>query len=136
MKCRGFLANWGPAVLWAGLIFWFSTESFSASQTSGILEPALKWLIPGITARQFETIHLIVRKLGHWSGYFVLAVLIIRALRDQFSNYSELRVSAVTAILIFLYALSDELHQSFVPNRTASFSDVLIDLFGGTCAIF
>jgi len=131
-----FFANWGPVVLWAALIFCFSTESFSASQTSQIIGPVLRWFIPWISPRQLEAIHLVIRKLGHWSEYFVFAVLVLRALRRQFSDYSEPRRCALTAMIIFLFASSDELHQAFVPHRTASFGDVLIDLFGGLCAIF
>ena len=131
-----FFANWGPVVLWAALIFCFSTESFSASQTSQIIGPVLRWFIPWISPRQLEAIHLVIRKLGHWSEYFVFATLVLRALHRQSSGYSEFRHSALTTAVVFLYAISDELHQAFVPHRTASFGDVLIDLFGGLCAIF
>jgi VanZ family protein len=37
--------------------------------------------------------------------------------------------------LVLLYALSDELHQTFVPTRTASITDVMIDVLGGICGI-
>ena len=136
MARGAFLANWAPVALWATLIFGFSTESFSSPQTSHLLGPALNWLLPGISPHQFEAIHLVIRKLGHWSEYFVFAVLMLRALRRQFSGHSEPRRCALTAMIIFLFASSDELHQAFVPQRTASFGDVLIDLFGGPCAIF
>jgi VanZ family protein len=136
MKCRALLANWGPVILWAALLFGFSTESFSSSQTSQILEPTLQSLFPAISAHQLEAIHLIIRKLGHWSEYFVFSTLLLRALRHQYNGGSDFGQNALTAGIVFLYALSDELHQAFVPNRTASFGDVLIDLCGGLCAIF
>ena len=123
-------------MLWAAVIFCFSTDSFSSSQTSQIVAPALNWLIPGITAYQLEAVHLAIRKLGHWSEYFVFAIFVLRALRHQSSSRSELRHNALTTVIGFLYAISDELHQAFVPNRTSSFGDVLIDLFGGICAVF
>ena len=136
MNYRALVVNWGPVVLWATLIFSFSTESFSSPETSRILAPALKRLFPGISAHQLEAIHLMIRKLGHWSEYFVLSVLLLRALRRQSNGFSNSGQNALTAGVVFLYAISDELHQAFVPNRTASFGDVLIDLFGGLCAIF
>jgi VanZ family protein len=37
--------------------------------------------------------------------------------------------------VVFLYALSDELHQVFVPSRTPSLADVTIDSFAGICGI-
>jgi VanZ family protein len=129
------LANWGPVALWATLIFYFSTASFSASETSQILEPAINWFFPAISADQFLIIHLSIRKLGHWGEYFVFAILVLRALRRQWRGYTELRHSALTMVIVFLYAASDELHQLFVPYRTASFADVLLDSVGGICAI-
>ena len=76
-----------------------------------------------------------MRKLGHWTEYFVLAVLILRALRNETGKRWELRHAALTLVFIFVYALSDELHQVFVPSRTASFGDVMIDVLGGICGI-
>jgi VanZ family protein len=135
MHALTFLANWAPVALWATLIFYFSTGSFSAPETSQILEPALNWLFPGISADQFEIIHLIIRKLGHWGEYFVFALLVLRALRRQWRGYAKLYHNAWTIGIVFLYAASDELHQVFVPHRTASFADVLLDTLGGICAV-
>jgi len=135
MKGRTFFENWGPVVGWAALIFYFSTESFSSSVTSQAFGPIVIWLIPGLSADQLDAIHWLIRKLGHWTEYFVFAVFIHRALCHQFSRHSELRHSTSTAAIIFLYAISDELHQAFVPSRTASFGDVLLDSFGGVCAL-
>jgi VanZ family protein len=129
------LRNWAPAVLWAGLIFFFSTDSFSSSNTSQFLGPLLSAIYSGITAEQIDTIHLLIRKLSHWSEYFIFSLLLIRAVRGQFKNKVELRRAVWIAAVVFLYALSDELHQDFVPSRTASFADVTIDSFGGICGI-
>jgi len=129
------LANWAPVALWAALIFYLSTGSFSASETSQVLEPALSWLFPGISTGQFETAHLIIRKLGHWGEYFIFALLVFRALRRQWREYRDLHHNALTMGIVFLYAGSDELHQLFVPSRTASFGDVLLDTLGGACAV-
>ena len=88
-----------------------------------------------MSAHQFEVIHLTIRKLGHWSEYFIFAILVHRALRYRPGSYSKLLHNAFTAIIIFVYAISDELHQAFVPSRTASVADVLLDSFGGVCAL-
>ena len=76
-----------------------------------------------------------MRKLGHWTEYFILAVLTMRALRKETGKNWELRHAVPTLIFILIYALSDELHQVFVPSRTASFGDVMIDVLGGICGI-
>jgi VanZ family protein len=121
--------NWLPVIVWGGLIFAFSTEIFSGSDTSGMIAPLLNKVFPSLSSDALDLIHLLVRKLGHFGEFFILAVLIMRALRNQ-SN--ESRVGLAIA-LTTLYAVSDELHQSVVPRRTASALDVLIDVFGGVC---
>ena len=130
-----FLRNWAPAALWAGVIFFFSTDNFSSSNTSDFLEPLLSAFLSGITAQQFEVIHLLIRKLSHWSEYFIFSLLLIRALHGQFKVKMKLSRVVWIAAVVFLYALSDELHQAFVPSRTASLADVTIDSFGGICGI-
>jgi VanZ family protein len=127
--------NWAPAVLWAGLIFFFSTDRFSSSNTSQFFGPLLSTIFSGITAEQFDTIHLIVRKLAHWSQYFIFSLLLVRALRGPFKSQLELRRAIWILAMVSLYALSDELHQAFVPSRTASLADVTIDSVGGICGI-
>ena len=39
------------------------------------------------------------------------------------------------ALLVLLYAASDEFHQRFVPSRDASLRDVLIDTSGGALGL-
>jgi VanZ family protein len=135
-RWRTKIKNWLPVVAWAGLIFFFSTEQFSSSNTSPIVGTLAFWIFPGISSETIETVHLTIRKLGHWSEYFVLAVLMLRALRNETGKKWELRHAVHTLVFILLYALSDELHQTFVPSRTASFGDVMIDVVGGICGIF
>lgn len=132
MDARSVFLSWGPVVIWATIIFWFSTESFAASETSRFLGPTLSWLFPDLSPDRFATIHISIRKLGHWSEYFIFALLVFRALPH---GPVGSRGAYATAISL-LYAISDELHQAFVPGRTASFNDVLLDLFGAVCAIF
>ena len=126
------IANWVPVVFWAGLIFYFSTEQFSSPQTSGLLESVLDWLFPGISAARVDWAHLALRKLGHLTEYFVFSVLLLRALRHNHGGLTVRHV-AWSVMFVLLYAVSDEFHQAFVPSRTASINDVLIDVLGGIC---
>jgi VanZ family protein len=89
----------------------------------------------GITAEQFAVIHLLIRKLAHWSEYFIFSLLLILAVHGQFKRKVELRRAVWIAAAVFMYALSDELHQLFVPSRTASLADAALDSFGGICGI-
>src|SRR3990170_1967658 len=78
-----FVTKWLPVLLWATVIFLFSTEHFAAPQSSRILGPLLHWLFPDITAEQLSPVQFLIRKLGHWVEYFVLAVLLYRALYGE-----------------------------------------------------
>ena len=118
------------------MIFLFSTELFSGTNTTSFLRPILSSLLPDISADQIETVHLILRKLGHWGEYFILAMLSIRALHAELPAQSRQRRAASAIAIATLYAASDEWHQSFVPSRSASIVDVLIDCLGATCGAF
>ena len=127
------IRNWWPAVTWMSVIFLFSTDLFSSSNTSSLLHPLLSALIPSLAIEQIEPIHEILRKLGHWSEYLILALLLMRALRAQIPTRRQRSLLICSWVLATLYAASDEWHQSFVPSRSASGLDVLIDSFGAIC---
>ncbi|GIW48525.1 MAG: hypothetical protein KatS3mg079_001 [Caloramator sp.] len=70
----------------------------------------------------------IIRKAAHFTEYFILYFLLYNALKEDL----YFTPSTVFALVItFLYAASDEFHQSFVPGRGPAFRDVLIDTSGG-----
>jgi VanZ family protein len=86
---------------------------------------------------EIDTIHHLLRKCCHLMEYAILALLIFRALSHSRTNlfaWSWPRVGG-TLLIVFLYAASDEYHQSFVPGRTALFSDVCIDTGGGAIGL-
>ena len=132
-KRINFVNKWLPVLLWATVIFLFSTEHFAAPQSSRILGPLLHWLFPGITPEQVSSVQFVVRKLGHYFEYFVLAVLLYRALYAESSGKSSMRPAVLTIFLALVWAITDEFHQSLVPSRTASIVDVMIDGFGALC---
>lgn len=130
-----FLKSWGPVIVWGILIFVFSTDQFSSSNTSRIIGPLVYWIFPNASLELQESIHYLVRKLGHWSEYFILSLLLFRAFEGQKRNEWKKSWAIWTLILVLFYALSDELHQAFVPSRSALFSDSLLDFLGGSCAV-
>lgn len=94
------------AVLWSLLIFWLSS-------------------IPNLQSGLETKYDLVLRKLAHIFVFAVLTFLIL----NSFSRKSKpFILFAVTAAVI--YALTDELHQAGVPNRTGSPRDILIDSVG------
>jgi VanZ family protein len=126
---------WFPVALWAGVIFYFSTEAGSFSNTAGLLGVVVSLLFPDFTAAHLAAGHLLVRKIGHWCEYFILSLLALRALRTGSPPGRERTQSWIALALVVIYAISDELHQSVVPGRTASLGDVAIDAFGGACGV-
>ena len=130
-----FLKNWTPPILWAILISYLSTDHFSFANTSSYFDPLLNWLFPGISVEGREWIHLGIRKLGHWSEFFIFTLLLARAFRSSTHFLLKARWVLWTLLIAGFYAGVDEIHQLFVPSRSGSFRDSLIDFLGGCCAV-
>ena len=128
------LSRYAPLILWAALIFIGSSSVLSASNTSIIVRPVL-WLFPHASAATLALIHFLVRKTGHFAEYAILALLAARAFRTSSRELLRARWFWVSLLFIVTYSLSDEFHQSFVPSRTASIYDCMIDSVGGLTAL-
>ena len=84
-----------------------------------------------------EDTNYLFRKLSHAFVYLVLAILIMNFLLSLRKN-SLYQYYIISIIIAFLYACTDEYHQTFINGRTGQFSDVLIDSIGALlgCIIF
>lgn len=129
------LWRYGPLILWAALIFIGSTDVLSASNTGGVLVRPVLWLFPHLSEETLKIYQFVVRKAGHFSAYFVLALLAAQAFRTSARELLRARWFWASLLLVVAYSLSDEFHQSFVPSRTASIYDSMIDSFGGLTAL-
>jgi VanZ family protein len=128
---RPFLRYWLPVLIWMGVIFWMSTGTFSADQTSQFIGPLLHFLFPRLPAQDIDLLHGIIRKAGHVSEYFVLGLIFFRGVRGNSPQRWRLRWALTAMLAVVLFALSDEFHQSWVASRTSSLVDVGIDSAGG-----
>lgn len=128
-----WLRQWGPAVAWTAVIAMFSTEHFSAPATSRIIVPLLNWLFPQASPDTLEMLHFAIRKSAHFTEYFILSLLLLRGIRGERAGWIVAWGLAAVAIAAGCAAL-DEAHQAFVPGRTASVWDVLIDSSGAVGA--
>jgi VanZ family protein len=128
-----WLNAWWPALVWAGVIFTMSTDTFSAEHTASIFEPIFRWLIPTLTEDQFDVIHHYIRKSAHFTEYFVFCLFLYRGVRAGRTGW---RWSwGLTALFIAAaYSALDEIHQAFVVSRTASPYDSLLDSAGAFVA--
>lgn len=127
-----------PPLVWLACIFLASTSFGAEEVTLRALIRLLKLLTPeqagALQAETFSKVNFLIRKCAHMSEYAVLALLVARAI--QFGAI-RLKLRAVVGGLLCCaaYAATDEFHQSFVPGRTASIHDVLIDCVGAFVAL-
>ena len=115
------------------LIFCASGDLMSAEHTSRFIGPFLRWFAPDITEATVASVQLVVRKCAHLAGYAILAALLYRAVRQGRCIFG--RAAAFAFLIAALYAALDEFHQSFVPSRTGSPRDVMVDCFGAAIGL-
>jgi len=133
---RDFVKYWLPVILFACFIFWMSTETFSSERTFSVVRAVISFLVPGLSGKEVDLIHAIIRKLAHVVEYLILGFLLFRAFRGRSSAWWSWRWFFLATIVVLLWAASDEFHQSFVSTRTASIVDVGIDIVGGILGQF
>ena len=127
-------------VLWKLFIFIMSSQTGaeSGNTSSGLINTACSIIIPDFSeleeTQKIEIISKIsypVRKLAHFTEYFILAAVInlsvIQTKRKISLTLSNLAISFALGVL---YAITDEIHQLFVPGRAGTITDVLIDSAG------
>lgn len=122
------LTAWLPVLAWLALLFILSTSVFAAANTSLIIEPIWRWILPGAGSTTIAVLHGLTRKCAHFANYAILFWLMIR--RPMAGRpYSAFA-------LCVCYALLDEGHQIFVPGRTPSLYDVALDSSGALFSRF
>jgi VanZ family protein len=123
-----------PVIAWMLVIFSASTDLGSAAQTSRFLIPFLHWLNPQVSPDTIAAVQFAMRKSAHVTEYAILAMLFLRAVRNHL-RASFVRQAAVVLVVVGLYAVTDEFHQSFSVMRTASPVDVMIDCCGAVLGV-
>jgi len=122
-----------PPLVWMGVIWGLSTDVGSADNTAGLFAWVVSWVFPWATPAQIDLAHGLLRKLGHLTEYAILAALWFRAL--HVGRRLPSAPSAWTALSISVaWAVVDEFHQAFIPSRTASPLDVVLDATGAIFA--
>lgn len=107
---RKFIWYWLPTVLWLGGIYFLSAQ-------------------PGLRVSTVNWEDFILRKIAHIGEYFILSFLLFRSF--HYGSGVSRKKSLILAFLIsFIYAASDEFHQTFVFDRQGRVRDVLIDTAG------
>jgi VanZ family protein len=121
---------WWPVVAGIAVIAVESSKYLGADHTSH----PLRWLVQAIfgpmTDSSWETVHHYIRKSGHFIGYGALGVAWLRAWWMTLPASRFLADAALALLGTALVASCDEWHQKFLPNRTGTPWDVLLDSCG------
>ncbi len=133
----GRLRAWLPAFVWMAVIYWFSAQP--SLRLSRVVPALAVWGSP-----PGRYIDFAASKVAHLAEYFILARLYRRGLgaterrRAAFAGTSWRWTGLHTWAwaLAVLYASTDEFHQWFVPGRTATLRDVLIDAAGAALGLW
>ena len=133
-------------LLWMGTIFYLSSMNTNESNgRSKVIVSDIVEIVGKTTHREYtlkekealvEKFNKPIRKCAHASVYFVLSILVLNFLLALHSNLEKkyVLVFFMTIFICFLFALTDEYHQTFIYGRTGQFSDVLIDTSGALIA--
>jgi VanZ family protein len=129
-----FLTYWLPPIAWVAVILTASTDAFSGANTAGVLERIMVWLTRHpIAPSTLDTMNFVIRKCAHLTEYGILGALTFRALRGEETSW-RLRWAVWAIVLTACVASIDEIHQTFVPSRTGTWHDVVLDAAGATVA--
>src|SRR3989344_5498396 len=107
-KFKKVVNLWLPVFLWGVVIFTLSS-------------------IRQITVAEFFLWDFAAKKVAHLGEYAVLYALILRATETKW---------VLSFFLTMIYAMSDEIHQSFVPGRTAAIYDLSLDFSGSAISAY
>lgn len=127
------------AILWMGIIFYMSNQpaNISTVQSDGVINilsgvPVLGGVMDVLISN--GTASFIIRKSAHMLSYGLLSVLLYMSIYDNYKSINK--TSIISFIITFLYACSDEFHQTFVTGRSGEFRDVLVDSTGAIIFLF
>jgi VanZ family protein len=130
-RAAGFwIRAWWPVAAGIVLISIESTKYFGSDRTSGPFRWIFQALFGAVSDDRWGEIHHLIRKTGHFIGYGLIGLAWLRAwwMTLPFSRFST--DAALAMLGTALLATWDEWHQSFLPNRTSSAWDVLLDSCG------
>lgn len=137
------LINAALIIIWCGFIFYLSSKTApqSNSQSKPVADKIVRTLdkIEGknspepVLVKKTKSLNDLLRDYAHSACYFILAFLAINLL--YLLKLKKAISVFLTVIFCSLYALSDEIHQLFVPGRAFQISDIVNDVLGAVLAL-
>ncbi|WP_404454364.1 VanZ family protein [Oceanobacillus kapialis] len=142
---------WLLPICWMGVIFYSSHQPYENQDVRPLLsnlfnvdflEPYLNWISFSyhnsvVSVEQLGVagfLEFFIRKGAHVTVFLVLCSFFYIALRKS-GLLVRNKAMILSLILTVIYAISDEVHQGFTPNRTPYAGDVLLDSFGALLAV-
>ena len=126
-----------PALIWMVLIFALSAQAWVFGRGGDLASAGdtteTSWIIWSIRFEWSWSPLSLLGRIAHMTEYAVLAVLLYWGI-VRLTRCHE-RAAGLALTLAVLYGIGDEIHQSFVPGRTPSVADLLLDLIGAACAL-
>lgn len=109
-----------------GIIFWFSSENGDDSKevSENLLKLVIEYLGNIVS-------HNVLRKIAHFTEYAALGFCMSGAIYFTFKK-NKFYIPLIPCVL---YAVSDEIHQYFVPERACRIFDVFVDACGSSTGI-
>lgn len=125
-------------IIWMIIIFNFSNQpaTDSSKLSDGLILKSVR-IIEKVLDKKFDDEEILnnfvkpVRKLAHFTIYLLLGILVLNYINEFNLNKYVL----ISFIICFIYAISDELHQLFIPGRSCEIFDVCIDSLGSFIGI-
>jgi len=114
-KTKKFKTYWFPVIIWALVIFSFSS-------------------LPTKKVADFYLQDFLIKKTAHVVEFAIFATLFYRAIVAY--GIFEKMAGGYSVLVSFVYGATDEFHQSFTPGREPRARDVVFDTIGATLAIY
>ncbi|MDO4282242.1 MAG: VanZ family protein [Clostridia bacterium] len=114
-------------IIWMGIVFQFSSESSLKSEnTSNHFTKTI--LGENITDQRVEELSFMIRKTAHFTLYTIGGVCICLCVMLNYEGKKNIYLIGFS--IGSIYAITDEIHQLFVPGRACELRDVIIDSLG------
>lgn len=114
-------------ILW--MIFIFVMSSFNANESSNQSGMIVSFISNLFNISDTKTLSLIIRKGAHFTEFLILGILSINYIIKFKKNIKY------SYLMCIMYAISDEIHQIFVPGRSFQITDIFIDSVGAIIGI-
>jgi VanZ family protein len=134
-RLRAQLRTWLPVLAFSMVFAIESSAYLGADRTSAPLQRIAEAIFGYDVCVHWDLIHHVIRKTGHFLGYGIFSLICFRSCWIELTGVTsrlsrQIRAHGLAILATFVVASADEIHQSFLPNRSGQFSDVLLDCSG------